>query len=30
MARFADKIRTGRILVDAPTAVGALGGVSTR
>jgi acetaldehyde dehydrogenase/alcohol dehydrogenase len=25
--RFADRIRTGRILVNAPTAVGALGGV---
>ncbi|MGZ6696748.1 MAG: bifunctional acetaldehyde-CoA/alcohol dehydrogenase [Solirubrobacteraceae bacterium] len=27
VARFADAIRTGRILVNAPTAVGALGGV---
>ena len=27
IARFADAIRTGRILVNAPTAVGALGGV---
>lgn len=28
--RFADHIRTGRILVNAPTAVGALGGVYNR
>ena len=27
VSRFAERIRTGRILVDAPTAVGALGGV---
>jgi len=29
VARFAQRIRTGRILVNAPTAVGALGGVYT-
>lgn len=27
VARFAERIRTGRILVNAPTAVGALGGI---
>ena len=27
VSRFAERIRTGRILVNAPTAVGALGGV---
>jgi acetaldehyde dehydrogenase / alcohol dehydrogenase len=27
IARFADAVRTGRILVNAPTAVGALGGI---
>jgi acetaldehyde dehydrogenase / alcohol dehydrogenase len=30
IARFAEHIRTGRILVNAPTAVGALGGIYNR
>ena len=30
IARYADRIRTGRILVNAPTAVGALGGVDNQ
>jgi acetaldehyde dehydrogenase/alcohol dehydrogenase len=30
VARFAEHIRTGRILVNAPTAVGALGGIYNR
>ena len=30
IARFAERVRTGRILVNAPTAVGALGGIYNR